>query len=52
MAVAAWAFSPISESRAYSLIVAHGLSSSEARGILPDQGMNLCLLPWEMDSSH
>lgn len=52
MAVAARAFSLVLESRGYSVVVAHGLSSSEARGILPDQGMNLCLLHSEVDSSH
>ena len=52
MAVAAWALSLVSESRGYSAVVALGLSCSEARGILPDQGMNLCLLHWQADSSH
>ena len=27
----------------------HGLSCSMARGILPDQGLNLCLLHWQVD---
>ena len=34
-----------------SVFVAHGLSSSVARGILPDQGWNPCLLHWQADSS-
>ena len=28
----------------------HGLSSSAACGVFPDQGSNLCLLLWQMDS--
>ena len=28
----------------------HGLSCSVACGILPDQGLNLCLLHWQADS--
>ena len=28
----------------------YGLSCSMARGIFPDQGSNLCLLPWQVDS--
>ena len=31
-------------------IFVHGLSFSVARGILPDQGLNLRLLHWQMDS--
>ena len=34
------------------VIVAHGLSCSEACGILPDQGSNPCLLRWQVDSSY
>ena len=33
-----------------SIVVAHGLSSSEACGIFPDQGSNPCLLYWQADS--
>ena len=33
-----------------SVVVAHGLSCSSARGIVPDQGSNLCLLHWQVDS--
>ena len=36
--------------RAGSVIVAHGLSRSAARGILPDQGSNPCPLHWQADS--
>ena len=36
--------------RAASAIVAHGRSRSTARGILPDQGSNLCPLHWQADS--
>ena len=32
-----------------SAIVMHGLSRSEAYGILPDQGLNLCALHWQVD---
>ena len=28
----------------------HRLSSSTARGIFPDQGLNPCLLHWQVDS--
>ena len=37
-------------SRAGSVIVAHGLSCSEACGIFPDQGLNPCPLHWQADS--
>ena len=30
-----------------SILVAHGLSCSEACGIFPDQGLNLCALHWQ-----
>ena len=33
-----------------SVVVAHGLSCSAARGILLDQGSNLCPLHWQADS--
>ena len=33
-----------------SVVVAHGPSCSAARGILPDQGPNPCLLHWQADS--
>ena len=33
-----------------SVIVVLGLSCSTARGIFPDQGLNLCLLHWQADS--
>ena len=36
--------------RAGSVVVAHGLSCSTARGIFPDQGSNPCLLHWQADS--
>ena len=36
--------------RAGSAAVAHGPSHSAARGILPDQGWNLCPLHWQADS--
>ena len=32
------------------IIVAYELSSSTARGILPNQGLNPCLLYWQVDS--
>ena len=33
-----------------SVVVAHGLSCSVARGIFPDQGSNPCPLHWQADS--
>ena len=36
--------------RAGSVVVAHGPSCSAACGIFPDQGLNLCPLPWQADS--
>ena len=33
-----------------SVVVAHRLSCSAACGIFPDQGSNLCPLPWQVDS--
>ena len=36
--------------RAGSVVAAHGLSCSAARGILPDQGLNPCPLHWQADS--
>ena len=36
--------------RAGSAIVAHGPNCSAGRGILPDQGPNLCPLHWPADS--
>ena len=36
--------------RAGSVVVAHGLSCSAARGIFPDQGSNPCALHWQADS--
>ena len=33
-----------------SIVVAHGLSGSTACGIFPDQGLNLTLLQWEVDT--
>ena len=33
-----------------SVVVAHGLSCSEACGTLPDQESNPCLLHWQADS--
>ena len=32
-----------------SLVSAHGLSCPTACGIFPDQGSNLCPLPWQAD---
>ena len=34
-----------------SVVVAHGLSCPSVYGILLDQGLNLCLLHWQADSS-
>ena len=36
--------------RVRGLIVVHGLRCSEACGIFPTQGWNLCLLRWQADS--
>ena len=33
-----------------SIVAAHGLSWSSARGIFPDEGSNPCLLHWQADS--
>ena len=33
-----------------SVMEGYGFSCSEARGILRDQGLNLCLLNWQVDS--
>ena len=33
-----------------SAVVVHGLSCTKAYGIIPDQGSNLCLLHWQVDS--
>ena len=33
-----------------SVVVAHGLSCSAARGIFPSQGSSWCLLHWQVDS--
>ena len=33
-----------------SIVVAHGLSSSEARGIFLDQGLNLCVFHLQTDA--
>ena len=33
-----------------SVVVTHGLSCPVACGIFPDQGWNLCLLQWQVDS--
>ena len=33
------------------MVVAHRLSCSVACGVLPDQGLNPCLLHWQADSS-
>ena len=33
-----------------SLFAEHGLQLPEAHGIFPDQGSNLCPLPWQADS--
>ena len=38
-------------SRAHGLSsLMHGLRDPTACGIVPDQGLNLCLLPWQADS--
>ena len=38
-------------SRARTLVaVVHGLGCSAARGIFPEQGLNLCGLNWQADS--
>ena len=34
-----------------SVVVAHGFSCPTACGIFPDQGLNLCLLHWQVDPS-
>ena len=39
-----------SSRRTGSVVVAHGPSCSAARGIVPDQGSNLCPLHWQADS--
>ena len=39
-----------SSRHAGSVVVAHGLSSSAACGIFPDQGSNPCPLHWQADS--
>ena len=36
--------------RGASVVVANGLSCSGVRGILPEQGLNPCLLHWQVDS--
>ena len=36
--------------RTESVVVAYGLSYPAACGIFPDQGLNLCLLHWQVDS--
>ena len=33
-----------------SVVVVYGVSCSVAYGIFPDQGLNLCLLHWQVDS--
>ena len=33
-----------------SVVVGYGLRCSTAYGMFPDQGSNLCLLPWQADS--
>ena len=33
-----------------SIVVVHRLSCSAACGIFPDEGLNLCLLHWQVDS--
>ena len=40
----------IATSRGYSLLVSHGLSCSEARGIFRSQGSNCCPLHCKADS--
>ena len=36
--------------RAVSIVVAHGLGCSAARGTSPSQGSNACPLHWQVDS--
>ena len=38
---------PASRSWAHLWVVVHGLCCSEASGVFPDQGSNLCLLQWK-----
>ena len=38
--------------QAGSVVVVHKLSCSTACGIFLDQGLNLCLLFWQVDSHH
>ena len=33
-----------------SVVVAHRLNCTMSCGIFPDQGLNLCPLPWQVDS--
>ena len=33
-----------------SVVVVHGLSCPVVHGIFPDQGLNPCPLPWQVDS--
>ena len=33
------------------VVVGHGLSCAVACGVFPDQGLNLCPLHWQVDSS-
>ena len=34
----------------WAAVAVHGLSCSTARGVFPDQGLNPCLLHWQVDS--
>ena len=51
-ALGAWASVPVARGlqSAGSVVVTHGPSCSAARGILPDQGSNVCPLHWQADS--
>ena len=46
----AWAQLQIRGSRTQSIIVVQEFIFFEACGIFPDQGLNLCLLHWQVDS--
>ena len=49
--IAAGSLAAACGSRAHGLSsLMHGLRDPTACGIVPDQGLNLCLLPWQADS--
>ena len=45
-----WALGSMGFGTCGSLALEHGVSCSVACGIFPDQGLNLCLLHWQVDS--